>query len=93
VISILVTYSFITNKLVDLALDLYRLVHLATWNWLRKEDLFIQSTERAIGRLEEVFLDDDHINRSIWRTYLPHVRYALELDVVNKDGERRITLV
>ena len=85
-------YSFIIRRPADLALDLHRLVHLATRNWLRKEELITQWTERAISRLEEVFPDHGHKNRSLWRTYLPHARYALLSDLVNKNGEIRMNL-
>jgi tetratricopeptide (TPR) repeat protein len=85
-------YSFLSRRSVDLALDLHRLVHLATRNWLRKEELLAQSTESVIERLEEVFPDDNHKDRKVWRMYLPHVRYALESDLVNKDGRSRIDL-
>jgi hypothetical protein len=33
-------YSFITKRLADVAIDVYRLMHLVTRNWLRKEELF-----------------------------------------------------
>jgi hypothetical protein len=67
-------------------------VHLATRNWLRKEELLAQWSEKAIIRLEEVFPGDNHKNTSIWRTYLPHVRYVLKSDLVNKYEEIRIDL-
>jgi tetratricopeptide (TPR) repeat protein len=86
-------YSFISRRPADLALDLHQLVHLAIRNWLRKEGLLDQSSERAIVRLEEVFPDDDHKNRGVWRTYLSHVCYALESNLVNKDGETRLALM
>ncbi|EDO03145.1 hypothetical protein SS1G_05625 [Sclerotinia sclerotiorum 1980 UF-70] len=66
-------YSFIIKRVADQALDLHRLVHLATRNWLQQNDLITQWTERAIIRLEEVFPNDDHQNRTTWRTYLPHM--------------------
>ncbi|PMD24975.1 HET-domain-containing protein [Hyaloscypha hepaticicola] len=81
-------YSCITKRSADQALDLHRLVHLATRNWLRKQELITQWTEKAITRLEEVFPDDDHQNRSIWRIYLPHVQSVLKSDVC-KDLESR----
>jgi hypothetical protein len=81
-------YSFITKRSADQALDLHRLVHLATRNWLRKQELITQWTEKAITRIEEVFPDDDHQNRSIWRIYLPHVQSVLKSDVC-KDLESR----
>ena len=43
------TYSFIIRRPADLDLDLHRLVHLATRNWLRKEGLITQWTERAMA--------------------------------------------
>jgi len=85
-------YSFISRRPGDHALDLHRLVHLATRNWLRKEGLLAQSAEKAIVRLEEVFPDDDHKSRGVWRTYLSHVYYALESHLVNKDGEKILAL-
>jgi tetratricopeptide (TPR) repeat protein len=91
-IGMLHAYSFITRRSTDLGLDLHRLVHLATRNWLRKEELLAQYMGKAIARLEEVFPNDDHKNRNIWRTYLPHARYALESNLVNKDGKHRIRL-
>jgi hypothetical protein len=57
-------YSFISKRPADLALDLHRLVHLSTRNWLRKEKSLAHLTERVILRLEEVFPDEDHKNRS-----------------------------
>ena len=86
-------YSFIIRRPADLALNLHRLVHLATRNWLRKEGLITQWTEKAISRLEEVFPGDSHKNRSLWRTYLPHARYALLFDLVDKNREIRINLM
>ena len=86
-------YSFIIRRLADQALDLHRLVHLATRNWLRTQQLIAQWTERAITRLEEVFPVHEHENRSVWRAYLPHARYALIFDTINQDSANRIRLV
>jgi hypothetical protein len=80
-------YSFISKRPAYPTIDLHRLVHLATRNWLRKEELLARWTEKAIVRLEEVFPDFDHKNRSIWRMYLPHARYALECDI-NDEGRK-----
>jgi hypothetical protein len=86
-------YSFISRRPVDVALDLHRLVHLATRNWLRKEGLLSEWMEKAIIRLEEVFPSDDHLNRGVWRMYLPHARQALESDLVGRDRESRLALL
>jgi tetratricopeptide (TPR) repeat protein len=92
-IGTLSAYPFVGRRPVDLALDLHRLVHLATRNWLRTKGLLTQWMDRAIVRLEEVFPDDDHKNRSVWRMYLPHVRYILESNLVDKEGENRLDLM
>ena len=85
-------YSFISGRSADLALNIHRLVHLAMRSWLRKEELLAQWTERAIARLGDLFPDSDHQNRSVWRRYLTHARYALESDLIDKGGESRIDL-
>jgi tetratricopeptide (TPR) repeat protein len=77
-IGTLSAYSFVTKHQASQLLDLHRLVHLATRNWLRTESSLGQWTAKALKRLEEVFPDSDHRNRSVWRTYLSHARYALE---------------
>jgi hypothetical protein len=92
-IGTLTAYSFVARRPADLALDLHRLVHLATRNWLRKEGLLAQLMQRTLTHLEKVFPDNDHKNRSIWRTYLPHAHYVLESDLVGKDGEKWLGLM
>ncbi|RDW59079.1 hypothetical protein BP5796_12003 [Coleophoma crateriformis] len=87
-------YSFVTKRPTDLALDLHRLVHLSMRNWLRKESSLAKSIERVIVRLEEVFPDsDEHEKRKVWRTYLPHARYVLDSDLVDKDHQMRTDLL
>ncbi|KAH0562201.1 hypothetical protein GP486_003102 [Trichoglossum hirsutum] len=77
-IGTLTAYSFITKHKAYQLLDLHRLVHLATRNWLRTEGSLGQWVAKALERLEEMFPDSDHTNRSVWRMYLPHARYVLE---------------
>ncbi|OCK97558.1 uncharacterized protein K441DRAFT_694120 [Cenococcum geophilum 1.58] len=50
---------------IDLAINVHRLVHLATRNWLRKEQLLAKWTKKVIVRLEKVFPDNNYRNRSI----------------------------
>ncbi|KAF2253361.1 HET-domain-containing protein [Trematosphaeria pertusa] len=92
-IGILTAYSFVHIGPADECLDLHRLVHLATRNWLRKEELLAQSTERAILRLSEVFPDDEPQNRTTWRKYLAHASYALDSGVTGDDDEARTSLL
>ena len=70
-------YSFVSRQSAGQSLDLHRLVRLATRNWLIKEDSLARWEAKAIARLEEVFPNDSHANRSIWRAYLPHAQYIL----------------
>ncbi|KAG4434967.1 hypothetical protein IFR05_009548 [Cadophora sp. M221] len=86
-------YSFVSKRSADKALDLHRLVHLATRNWLQKEQLLAQWTESVIERLEDVFPNNDHNNRSIWRAYLPHARCVLESRLVHQGQQRRMSLL
>jgi tetratricopeptide (TPR) repeat protein len=92
-IGALYAYSFISRRPADLAIDLHRLVHLATRNWLRKKELLARSTERVITRLGEVFSNGNHKDRSVWRLYLPHTRFALESDLVDNDNKDKINLM
>ncbi|KAF1814281.1 HET-domain-containing protein [Eremomyces bilateralis CBS 781.70] len=85
-------YSFISKRPADLTVDLHRLVHIATRNWLQENGHLAQWTEKAVGRLEEVFPSNTHTNRSIWRAYLPHVRVVLQSDLVQKESKKRIDL-
>ncbi|KAJ4302955.1 hypothetical protein N0V90_001846 [Kalmusia sp. IMI 367209] len=92
-IGTLKAYSFIVRRPADTTLNLHRLVHLATRNWLRKEGQLIQSTEKAIMRLERVFPNNSHENRTLWRSYLTHVRCVLESDLVEEDWKTRMDLM
>ena len=85
-------YSFISRQYADGDLDIHLLVHLATRSWLRKEELLAHWTEKAITRLGVVFPNNDHRNRRIWRRYLTHARYALESNLIDKDGNERTEL-
>ncbi|KAF2178893.1 TPR-like protein, partial [Zopfia rhizophila CBS 207.26] len=57
------------------------------------EERLAQSTEKAIVRLQEVFPDNSHENRSLWRIYLTHARYALESELVDRDWKTRMDLM
>ena len=92
-IGTLTAYSFVTKHKTDQVLDLHRLVHLATRNWLRTEKSLGQWAAKVIQRLEYVFPDSDHTNRSVWRMYLPHARYALDADFEEIAGEAKMGLL
>jgi tetratricopeptide (TPR) repeat protein len=85
-------YSFIYEHEADSSLDIHRLVHLATRNWLRRENLLVQWAEIAVNRLDNVFPDQKHQNRSVWRRYLAHAQFALKSPLIGQDGEKRMDL-
>jgi hypothetical protein len=92
-IGTLSAYSFVSRRPADNSLDLHRLVHLATRNWLRREESLAQWTLKAVTRLDEVFPDDDHKNRSVWRAYLPHARYVLDSTSIEDGVQEKAELL
>ncbi|KAI9771206.1 MAG: hypothetical protein M1839_002865 [Geoglossum umbratile] len=92
-IGTLAAYSFLSRRSADPSLDLHRLVHLATRNWLRREESLSRWTNKAVARLEETFPDNDHKNRSIWRAYLPHARYVLSSSLIEDGVQERTQLL
>jgi tetratricopeptide (TPR) repeat protein len=86
-------YSFVTRRPASSRLDLHRLVHLATRNWLSENGRITESASKAITRLAEIFPNDEHKNRSVWRAYLPHASYALLSTDVGQNKENRIELL
>ncbi|KAH0551380.1 hypothetical protein GP486_007405, partial [Trichoglossum hirsutum] len=93
-IGTLAAYSFLSRRSAGLSLDLHRLVHLATRNWLRREGSLSRWTSKAVTRLEEAFPDDDYYrSRSLWRAYLPHARYVLSSSLIKDDVQERTQLL
>jgi hypothetical protein len=48
----------------------------------------MQWTQRTITQLLQVFLNNNHSNRSKWRRLLPHAQYALSHSVADDNEER-----
>ncbi|RAL07853.1 purine and uridine phosphorylase [Aspergillus homomorphus CBS 101889] len=69
-LGLLDAYSFTTRQ--ESAINMHRLVHIATRNWLRKNRLFSHWIQRVADQLETVFPDNHYTNRKLWRHYLPH---------------------
>jgi tetratricopeptide (TPR) repeat protein len=88
-LGLLNAYSFISIQPVNQFLSLHRLVHLATRNWLRKSDSLEQWVIKTGVQLNEVFPDDSHENRGLWREYLPHVQYILRSEEFQNQGKAR----
>ena len=89
----LTAYSFISRQQDSQSFDVHRLVHLATRNWLREQGSLMEWSGKAIRRLAEVFPDDDHKNRTLWRTYLSHARFVLASGLVLKGAQERLRLL
>ncbi|OQE31002.1 hypothetical protein PENFLA_c002G04777 [Penicillium flavigenum] len=69
-LGLLNAYSFINSQ--DADISMHRLVHMASRNWLKTNRLFSYWIRRVADQLKQVFPDDHHTNRQLWREYLPH---------------------
>jgi tetratricopeptide (TPR) repeat protein len=78
-IACLISYSFLAQQ-VNNSFDMHQLVHLVTRNWLKKTQNYEKYYREVISRLTEVFPTPDPAYRDLWRTYLPHIKFALSLD-------------
>ncbi|KAL9086368.1 MAG: hypothetical protein Q9165_007154 [Trypethelium subeluteriae] len=85
VLGLLKAYSFVVEKTAKRTLDMHRLVHLATRNWLRKENNLIKYFTEVRQHLSDVFPDDSHTNRSVWRLYVRHARCVLGYETHDKE--------
>ncbi|MCJ1423721.1 hypothetical protein MMC29_001605 [Sticta canariensis] len=92
-IGTLSAYSFVTRRFADEGLDLHRLVHLATRNWLRKDGTIAEWTAKTLTQLNKVFPAIDLEDRTVWRAYLPHVRHALRSELLEDDTKDRVQLL
>ncbi|KAL3480339.1 hypothetical protein BJX99DRAFT_266815 [Aspergillus californicus] len=75
-IGILKAFSFVNGQTGHL--NLHRLVHLSTRNWLRVQQQFRQQVHETASQFNRVFPTDNHKNRKLWREYLPHVLSLIE---------------
>ncbi|GAB1193762.1 hypothetical protein APSETT444_002990 [Aspergillus pseudonomiae] len=77
-IGTLKAFSFIASHENNQLLDIHRLVHLATRNWLRMQGTLTEWTNKALSHMNALFPFPRHENRHMWRPLLPHARYILE---------------
>jgi tetratricopeptide (TPR) repeat protein len=89
-IGTLSAYSFITKRPADQSFDLHRLVHLATRNWLREQNLLSEWTAKTLARLVKVFPNNNHENRAVWRSYLPHAHYVQSSEAFQSSPEENV---
>ncbi|GAM44062.1 hypothetical protein TCE0_060f19382 [Talaromyces pinophilus] len=69
-LGLLNAYSLTSSQ--DININLHRLVHIATRNWLRRNALFNYWIQKVADQMQKVFPDDHHTKRRLWREYLPH---------------------
>ncbi|KAH8696611.1 putative kinesin light chain [Talaromyces proteolyticus] len=69
-LGLLNAYSFTNSQNMDI--NMHRLVHIATRNWLRKNALFSHWINRVADHMQNVFPDNHYTKRGLWREYLPH---------------------
>jgi hypothetical protein len=67
-VKVLSRYALVTRRPAESALDLHRLVHRALHEWIHQQGWLLRWTEQVITRLLQVFPDNDHVNRSKWRS-------------------------
>ncbi|THC89597.1 hypothetical protein EYZ11_010961 [Aspergillus tanneri] len=92
-IGLLKAFSFISEEGGDRSLNLHRLVHLATRNWMRKSQKFSLQILKTADRLSEAFPNNDHTNRKVWRDYLPHAFSLIAEAEFQKEQEKYINLI
>ncbi|KAL4749727.1 P-loop containing nucleoside triphosphate hydrolase protein [Aspergillus terricola var. indicus] len=92
-LGLLSAYSFITIQPGSRFITLHRLVHLATRNWMRDKEQFSVYISKAADRLSEIFPDNQHTNRQLWREYLPHALFLLSEHEVRKQKEQYIDCI
>ncbi|KAE8413588.1 purine and uridine phosphorylase [Aspergillus pseudocaelatus] len=92
-VGLLKAYSFVSEQAGEGLLSLHRLVHLATRNWMRKENQFTQNILKAIDRLNEVFPDNSHSNRKLWQQYLPHALLVVGESEIQHRREKYVDLL
>ncbi|GKZ37400.1 hypothetical protein AbraIFM66950_008923 [Aspergillus brasiliensis] len=92
-LGLLKAFSFISEESGDSSLSLHRLVHLATRNWMRKNQQFSLHIMKTADRLSEVFPNNDHANRQVWREYLPYALSLIAEADFRKEQEKYIDLI
>ncbi|OBT80379.1 hypothetical protein VF21_00911 [Pseudogymnoascus sp. 05NY08] len=78
-------YSFVTRRPGNDALDLHRLVHLSTRNWLSLRNEWDDRVNAALHRVEDMLPAPKHENRALWMSYQIHAQCVL---TSTKDQEK-----
>jgi len=87
-IGTLTAYSFVSKRSADEALDIHRLVQLATRNWLKMKNEWSFWTQKAFERLNEILPDGDLETWRVWSDYLPHAIHIVGLPGYEEEENR-----
>lgn len=69
-------YSFVSVRAAA-AMDVHRLVHLATRSWLRRQQSLDVWAAKATLHVHNTIAESDYHNAAMWRPYLAHADYVL----------------
>ncbi|KAE8326165.1 purine and uridine phosphorylase [Aspergillus sergii] len=92
-IGLLKAFSFVSEEGGDRFLNLHRLVHLATRNWMRKSQQFSLQILKTADQLSKAFPNSDHTNRKVWREYLPHALSLIAEADFQKEQESYVNFI
>lgn len=92
-IGVLSSYSFIRTSNAGTRLDMHRLVHLATRNWLRSIDALYQWQARSLTIVNRQFPFIHTVQRSEWLAAIPHARQILQLTPDEISAHERTNLM
>lgn len=77
-INLLKAYCFVSEQAGDGLLSLHRLVHIATRNWIRKDQQVSLRILKVANQLKDSFSGDSNTNRKLWQEYLPYTQSLIE---------------
>jgi tetratricopeptide (TPR) repeat protein len=77
-IGTLCSYAFVSKRTDGMAYEMHRLVHLASWSWLRENEQLGDTQLQVVAHLAAIFPTDDYHNRATWRAYMPHAARVRE---------------
>jgi hypothetical protein len=92
-IGILESYGLVTRRTDSQSLDIHRLVHLATRNWLRGRNEFQFHWETALAWLAEVLARVDDYDLTLLKSYIPHASRLLQEKLKFGDDEATLTVM
>ncbi|KAF1822652.1 uncharacterized protein K489DRAFT_213258 [Dissoconium aciculare CBS 342.82] len=77
-IGTLFSYAFVSKRTDGMAYEMHRLVHLASWLWLRENGQLGDTQLQVVEHLAAIFPTDEYHNRATWRAYMPHAARVRE---------------